>query len=92
MRYCQFIETLKRGYATGCAAIYTADGRVLPTHSPMLCGQPAMQAFWQSAIDVGLREATLKTLEPEDQGDVVIETGAYMLDIVSPGGTVTKIV
>ncbi len=86
----QFIEALRRGDAAGCAAVYTADGRVFPTHSPMLCGRPAIQAFWQSAIDMGIRDATLETLDLEEQGDVVIETGAYTLEIMPPGGTVTK--
>jgi uncharacterized protein (TIGR02246 family) len=86
----QFRDALRRGDAAGCAAVYTDNAKLLPSNSPMLSGKPAIQAFWQEAMNMGLRGATLTTAELEDKGDTLIDVGAYTLDLQPPGGQATK--
>ncbi len=74
-----FMAALGRGDAAGLAALYTADGQLLPTNSDVVAGSAAIQTFWQGAIDMGLSTATLETLEVEDCGDTAVEVGRYTL-------------
>ena len=86
----QFVQALARGDAAGCAGVYPEDGKLLPTNSPMLTGRQAIQEFWQGAIDMGVKSATLQTLELDEQGDTAIEIGAYTLDIQPEGADAIK--
>ena len=74
----QFLEALAKGDAAGCAAVYPEDGKLLPTNSPILTGRQAIQEFWQGAINMGVKGATLQTVELDEQGDTAIEIGAYI--------------
>ncbi|MFI5396614.1 MAG: YybH family protein [Candidatus Binatia bacterium] len=75
----KFMETLKRGDAAGVAALYTATGQLLPAHSEFVTGPEAILNFWKAAMDMGVKEATLETLEVEDHGDTAIEVGRYRM-------------
>lgn len=86
----QLIEALRRGDAAGCAAAYPEDGKILPTNSPMLSGRQAIQEFWQGAINMGVKGATLRTVELEEIGTTAIEIGAYTMDIQPAGGQAMK--
>ncbi len=81
-----FMATFKRGDAAGVAALYTTDGQLLPTHSDFVTGAEAIRAFWQGAMDMGIKEAKLETVEAEGHGDTAIEVGKYTL--LAEGGQV----
>jgi len=42
-------------------------------------GRDAIRAFWQGALDAGLTEATLDTVEVDSTGDTAVEVGRYTL-------------
>ena len=42
-------------------------------------GSQAIQNFWQTAMDMGIKQAHLETLEVEQEGDAAIEMGQYEL-------------
>jgi len=86
----QFLDALRRGDGAGCAAVYAENGKVLPPNSPMLTGRKAIQEFWQGAIGMGVKGATLMTLDLEVHGDTAIEVGAYTLDLRPAGGQPAK--
>ncbi len=86
----QLIEALRRGDAAGIAAVYPEDGKILPPNSPMLSGRQAIQEFWQGAINMGVKDATLRTGELEEIGATAIEIGAYTMDIQPAGGQAIK--
>jgi uncharacterized protein (TIGR02246 family) len=75
----QFMTAFARADAAGMAALYTPDGKLLPTHSDFMSGTQAIQAFWQSVMDMGVKEAALETLEAEALGDTAHEVGQYRL-------------
>jgi ketosteroid isomerase-like protein len=74
-----FMSAFARGDAAGLAALYTATAQLLPTHSEPVTGTQAIRTFWQTVIDMGIKEGTLETLELEDHGDTAHEVGRYTL-------------
>jgi len=75
----KFMAAFNQGDAAGLAALYTKNGQLLPAHSNFVTHQPAIQAFWQGAMDMGIKSARLETLETEEQGDTAYEVGKYTL-------------
>jgi uncharacterized protein (TIGR02246 family) len=69
----------KRGDVAGLAALYTENGQVLPPNSDFVKGKQGIQAFWQAIRDMGIKAATLETVEVESHGDTAIEVGKYTL-------------
>ena len=74
-----FMRAFARGDAAGMAALYTADGQLLPTHSDVVSGTQAIQTFWQAVMGMGITEASLETVEVEAHGDTAHEVGRYRL-------------
>jgi uncharacterized protein (TIGR02246 family) len=82
----KFMDAFRRGDAAAMAALYTAQGQLLPANSDFVRGTEAIREFWQGAMAMGLEDATLETVEVEDHGDTAIEVGRYRL--LAPGGAV----
>ena len=74
------------GDAAGVSALYTGDGQLAPPNSDVVAGTDAIAGFWQAVMDMGLKGATLETLELEEYGDTAIEQGRYQL--TDEGGNV----
>jgi uncharacterized protein (TIGR02246 family) len=75
----EFTAAFKRGDAAAMASLYTPQGQLLPANSDFVRGTEAIRAFWQSVMDMGLKDATLETVEVEAHGDTAIEVGRYRL-------------
>lgn len=75
----QFMEAFARGDAAQMANLYTLKGQLLPPTSDFVRGRDAIRAFWQGALDMGLRQAQLKTVEVESHEKTAIEVGMYTL-------------
>ena len=75
----KFMETFNRGNAAGLAGLYTENGQLLPPNSDLVTGAAAIQAFWQGAMDMGIKTARLEIAEAEGHGDTAIEIGKYLL-------------
>ena len=75
----QFVAAAVKGDGAAMAALYTADGELLPANSDFVKGTAAIQKFWQGVLDSGIKGATLKTLEVEAHGAVAHEVGQYEL-------------
>lgn len=75
----QFVSAFKRGDAAALASLYTAQGQLLPANSDFVKGTEAIRGFWQGALDMGLKQVALETLEIEAHGDTAIEVGRYNL-------------
>lgn len=84
-----FMDRFKRGDAAGVAALYTGDAKLLPPDSQMMDGTDAIRSFWQDAMNMGVKEATLETVEVESRDDLAYEIGRYTLVIQSKGGEST---
>lgn len=75
----KFMELFNGGDADGLADLYTENGQLLPTGSDFVTGKVAIQAFWQGAMDSGIKSIRLETVEAERHGDTAINIGKYTL-------------
>jgi len=77
----EFIKAFSNGDAAALAELYTEKAQLLPPNSDFVRGKEAIQAFWQGAIDMGVKQAQLEIVEVEDHGDTAIEVSKFqMLD------------
>jgi ketosteroid isomerase-like protein len=67
------------GDAKAVALMYTKTAKLLPPNAPLSKGAKAITAFWQGAVEMGIKGATLKSQEVEQLGTTAIEVGAYTL-------------
>jgi uncharacterized protein (TIGR02246 family) len=83
----KFAELFKRGDVAGVAALYTPDARLMPPDAPLMSGTDAIRAFWEGAMKMGVKTATLETIEVESSGgDLATEIGQFTLGMETPGG------
>ncbi len=74
-----FASVFGRGDAVGVADFYTDNGMLLPAGFDFVQGKRDIAAFWQGAMDMGIKNAKIDTLEIEQHGDTAIEVGTYTL-------------
>ena len=75
----QFTAAAAKGDGAGLAALYAADGQVLPAGSDPIKGAQAIQKFWQGALDSGIAEIGLTTIDLFGRGPTATEVGRYEL-------------
>jgi uncharacterized protein (TIGR02246 family) len=74
-----FEASFGRGDAAAIADLYTTAGVLLPTGMEPIEGAAGIQAFWQGAMQMGVKEVKLKTRDIEELEDTAIELGTYTL-------------
>ena len=74
-----FEAAFETGNAAEIAELYTDDGMLLPAGSDVVQGKKGIAAFWQGAMDMGIKHATLEITEIEQHGDTAIDVGRYTL-------------
>jgi len=67
------------GDGKGVAELYTEDAALFPPGAERVDGKAAIAEFWQGAIDSGLADADLETVEVVEAGDLAYEVGAVTL-------------
>ena len=72
-----FSAAVARGDAAAVAALYTSTAQVLPPGGEIARGQDAIQKAFQGAIEAGMRDVPLTTLEVEAHGDTATEVGTW---------------
>jgi len=75
----QFMTAFSNSDDAALAALYTEDAQLMPSNSDFVSGNEAVQAFWKSVFDMGIKKAKLETLEVEGMGDTAYEVGEYTL-------------
>jgi uncharacterized protein (TIGR02246 family) len=87
----KFEQAFHQANAAGVAALYTENAYILPPGSEMMQGRAAIQSFWQAAIESGVKEAKLETLDVEEGGEnLAREIGRYVLTIQQGSETVQR--
>lgn len=88
-----FVKAFNRGDAAGVAGHYTKEAKALPPNAETVIGRQAIQAMWQGAMDMGVKEAKLETVELTPMGEkTACEIGKYTLKIQPEEGvTVTDL-
>lgn len=75
----EFMEAFNSGDAHAVATKYTLQGKLYPTNSDVIKGIEAIEGFWNSAMEMGIKRILLETLSAESYGRTVIEEGRYTL-------------
>ena len=82
----RFMDAIARQNADAAGELYTNDAHVLPADAPMVEGKAGARAFWAGAMQqLGLRRATLETIDVEATGDLAVEIGRFTLTIQPDG-------
>ena len=74
-----FSSALMKGDAASIADFYSDTGMLLPAGTDIILGKPDIKAFWQTAIEMGIRKLKLDILEVDVHGDTAIEMSKYTL-------------
>lgn len=76
-RTVAFETAFNGGDAAATGALYTDDAILLPPGGPVIEGRDGIVALWQGAIDSGLKDLDLMTMNVEVAGDTAYETGTF---------------
>jgi uncharacterized protein (TIGR02246 family) len=83
-----FAAAFLRGDAAAVAELYTVDAELLPPGAEAVAGRAAIAAFWKGAIDAGVKDLVLTTVQVESAGDLAYEVGKVRL--VAKDGQATE--
>jgi uncharacterized protein (TIGR02246 family) len=75
----KFESAFKERDAAGIARLYTLNGMLLPTGGEIITGRIAIQEFWQGAMQMGVKEVKLDSIEIEQLDQTAVELGNYTL-------------
>ena len=72
-----FMEAFNNGDANALAKTYTSNAKLYPPNSDVIEGQEAIEGFWNTAMNMGIKETVLETVTAESYGNIAIEEGRY---------------
>lgn len=77
----EWVAAFNRGDAIAVAALYTEGATLMPPNIEMVRGRQGIQEFWQGAIQRGLKDAVLTTVEVQADGNTAYEIGRVSLTV-----------
>ena len=81
-----FVEAFNKGDLASAMKVYTRNATILPPNADMIKGIDGITAYWQGALDMGVKEAKLETVEVTPMGEgAACEVGTYLLKIEPEG-------
>ena len=84
-----FSDAFTRQDPVAIAAMYTTDATLLPPDSEMMRGRDAIQNFWQGAMNMGIKEASLETVSVESRDDLAYEVGKFRMSMEVDAASMT---
>jgi len=73
------LACFRRGDARAIGNLYTNNAQLLPAGSEPIKGPSAIGDFWETVLQMGVKEVKLQTVEVDGQGNTAIELGEYTL-------------
>jgi ketosteroid isomerase-like protein len=74
-----FAKALTAKDAVAAAILYDENASILPPNEPIVTGRANIQTYWQGAIDAGIIDATVKTIDAKSNGDLGYEIGTFTM-------------
>jgi len=74
-----FAKALTAKDAVAAAIVYDENASILPPNEPIVTGRANIQAYWQGAIDAGIIDATVKTIDAKSTGNLGYEIGTFTM-------------
>lgn len=81
-----FAKALKAKDAVAAAIVYDENASILPPNEAIVTGRKNIQQYWQGAIDAGIIDASVKTLDAKSDGDLGYEVGTFELKFAGKNG------
>jgi ketosteroid isomerase-like protein len=81
-----FAKALVAGDAAAAAIVYDENASLLPPNEPIVTGRTKIQEYWQGAIDAGIVDAKVKTIDAKSDGDLGYEIGTFELTFAGEDG------
>lgn len=75
------VLALGRGDASGAAALYADDGRLLTPSAELIAGRRDIETYWRTGLRVGLSRIELDSAEVRVVGPLAVEIGRYELGV-----------
>lgn len=75
----RFLEEIARGDAVAAAGVYAERAVLVPPSGEAIRGRKAIESFWRSGIEIGVRAVELDALELGDAGRLTYEVGRYRM-------------
>ena len=72
-----FGSSFGTGDSAAFVSLYTSDGCMSPPNMPIVCGPAAINTFFSTGYQYGIRNIVLTTGEVMGGKDAVVETGKY---------------
>jgi ketosteroid isomerase-like protein len=80
----KFSADFAKGDANAVASHYSTAAWAFPPNGEITRGREAIGKIWKGAMDAGVKEVKLTTVEVEPHGDTALEVGTYAL--IGEGG------
>lgn len=74
-----FAKALTAKNAVAASILYDENASLLPPNEQIVTGRANIQAYWQGAIDAGIIDASVKTIDAKSDGDLGYEIGMFTL-------------
>ena len=71
----KFVAAFNAGDGAALACLYSEDATLFPPGAERVDGRSAIQAFWQGAMDAGMKLDDLSATEVISRGDIAGEMG-----------------
>jgi len=81
-----FAKALVAKDALAAAIVYDENASILPPNEPIISGRSNIQEYWQGAIDAGLIDASVQTIDAKSDGDLGYEIGTFELKFLGANG------
>ncbi|MFA1625226.1 DUF4440 domain-containing protein [Rhizobium mongolense] len=85
-----FVDKFAAKDAKGLGQHYTEDAVAFPPNENRVAGRESVQKMWQSWIDAGLTDLTLKAAQVEESGNLAYEEGTYSIKIPGKDGKTSE--
>jgi uncharacterized protein (TIGR02246 family) len=82
-----FVTAFNTGNYDQAAALFTADGLLMPPQREAAQGQKAIEVMLRKLGEAGHQNLRLETLRVEESGDMALEIGRYTIAIQQANGT-----
>lgn len=77
----ELAAALARGDASGAAALYSDDGKLLIPATRLISGRDEIEAYWREGIGFGLSSLELEAHDVQVLDGLAIEIGRYALAV-----------
>lgn len=83
-----FVKALLAKDATAAASVYSETASLLPPNEAIITGRENIKNYWQGAIDAGLVDAKVRTIDASSDGDLSYEIGTFELKFQAEDGSI----